>query len=356
MGEHLSAPALAECVALAERVAAHRVGRLRLARYNVLEYSKANLHRVAKQHQLSAVRISPGLQQARHVLIATIHNEAHRIGYFLDYYRALGIGQFIVIDNGSTDGLRDLLENESGVSVFSASGSYRDARFGNDWINRVLSKYCVDKWILYVDADEFLVYPHCDRKNIVALTEHLARTGRSSMNTLMVDMYSDRPIDDNRCPPGCDPAAVCSLYDRNGYQTRFDPLSKTTWIKGGVRGRLFFDDVWKGPALNKTPLVYWQRHFAFLKSSHELWPPRLNRPAQGMSGALLHFKFLADMKDKLGAETVRQQHTVEYAAYTEALGQPGSGNRSFVGAPTARYEGWPSLANDGLISADVAFL
>lgn len=339
----------------ADRPGADGVSPWRLARYNVLEYSKANLRRLAKQHQVSPVRISPGLRDARHVLIATVHNEAHRIGFFLDYYRSLGFGQFIVIDNDSTDGLQSLLAGQSGVSVFSARGSYRDARFGNDWINGVLSAYCVDKWILYVDADEFLVYPHCDAKGIAALTDYLGRTGRSSLNSLMVDMYSDRSVSDNRCPPGRDPVSVCPLYDRSGYQLRFDPVSRTSWIKGGVRGRLFFDDVWSGPALNKTPLVYWQRHFSFLKSSHQLWPPRLNQPERGISGALLHFKFLADIEDKLGAEATRRQHTAEYAAYTEALDRRRAEGPKFVGAPTVRYDGWTSLVRDGLIASDAAF-
>lgn len=355
MGKHLTAEALAACAPGADARGAGRVEAWRLACYNALEYSKANLRRIAKQNEVSPVRISTGLANARHVLIVTVHNEAHRLGFFLDYYRALGFAQFIVIDNGSTDGLRGLIEHEPGVSIFSARGSYRRARFGNDWVNGVLSKHCVGKWVLYVDADEFLVYPHCDSKGIVALTEHLARLGRHSMNSLMVDMYSDRKVSDNYCPPGVDPAAVCPLYDRSGYQLRFDPLSRTAWIKGGVRGRVFFDDVWAGPALNKTPLVYWQRHFAFLKSSHQLWPPRLNQPARGLTGALLHFKFLADIKDKLGAETVRRQHTAEYAAYTEALDSRRDEDPDFVGVPTAYYEGWPSLLRDGLISSDAAF-
>ena len=51
-------------------------------------------------------------------------------------------------------------------------GEYRDLPwvaatwFGNDWINQVINRYCQKKWVLYVDADEFLVYPHCDTRPI----------------------------------------------------------------------------------------------------------------------------------------------------------------------------------------------
>jgi len=336
-----------------------RIGALRLAWYNVFEFSKAHLRRIAKRREVSVVRLAPGFRKARHVLITTVHNEAHRIAYFLRYYRELGIEHFIIIDNRSTDGLRVMLEQEPDVSIFFARGVYRNARFGMDWVNGLLSKYCVDKWVVCADADEFLAYPYCDTRSIAGLTDHLARHGQRSLGGLMVDMYSDRQPSENVCQSGGDPVAVCPLYDRSGYQSRFDPLSRTTWIKGGVRGRLFFPDVWSGPALNKTPLVHWKAHFAYIKSSHELWPPRLNQPTRlgepRMTGALLHFKFLADFEGKLETETARQQHTVEYAAYTGLLDRGGEVRVDFVGGSTTRYEGWRSLLRDGLISTDGVF-
>ncbi|HEY3596952.1 MAG TPA: glycosyltransferase family 2 protein [Paraburkholderia sp.] len=335
-----------------------KVKALSLLLYSAVEFSKAHIRRIAKSREVSAVRMSPGLAAASHVLIMTVHNEAHRMAFFLSYYKALGFEQFIVLDNESTDGLRSLLENEPGVSVFAAKGSYKNSRFGNDWINKVLSKYCSGKWILYVDADEFFVYPHSDTKNIVELTAHLAHKRQRSMNSLMVDMYSDRKASANRCRPGENPAQVCPLYDAYGYQTRFDARSRTAWTKGGVRGRIFFEDVWAGPALNKTPLVFWKRPYAFLKSSHQLWPAHLNQPASqsgnAMTSALLHFKFLADINDKLHAESVRQQHTSEYGAYTDQLHAKRE-EPDFVGAPTARYEGWRSLLRDKLIASDDEF-
>ncbi|SIT52021.1 conserved hypothetical protein [Paraburkholderia piptadeniae] len=332
---------------------------LRLAWYNIVEFSKAHIRRIAKRREVSVVRLDPGLRKARHVLIATVHNEAHRIGFFMRYYRDLGFEHFVIIDNRSTDELRSLLASERGVSLFAADGVYRSARFGNDWVNGVLSKYCVGKWVLYVDADEFLVYPECDTRPISDLTDHLERSGQPSLNGMMVDMYSDRPVSENACASGCDPVTVCRLYDSVGYETRFDSLSRTTWIKGGVRGRLFFPDVWSGPALNKTPLARWRWHFAFVRSSHQLWPPRLNQPVPHanprMTCALMHFKFLADFKGKLDAEKTRQQHSTEYAAYMAPLCEHDEGPQ-FVGASTSRYEGWTSLLRDGLLAADSAFL
>ncbi|CAB3758201.1 glycosyltransferase family 2 protein [Paraburkholderia solisilvae] len=353
---HLPQPAAAALPKAGQR--GERAGRLSFLLYNAVEFSKAHIRRIAKAREVRAVRIAPGLPAASHVLIMTVHNEAHRMAFFLRYYKALGFEQFIVLDNDSTDGLRELLAGEPGVSLFAAHGSYKQSRFGNDWINTVLSRYCSGKWILYVDADEFFVYPHHDTRGIAALTDHLATHGQRSMNSLMLDMYSGNRTRDNACLPGEDPASVCPLYDAYGYQTRFDPRSRTTWTKGGVRGRIFFKDVWDGPALNKTPLVYWKKPYAFLKSSHQLWPARLNQPASRAGGAitsaLLHFKFLADLDDKLQAEARRQQHTSEYGAYSDQL-HVKRDEPDFVGAPTARYDGWRSLVRDRLIAGDDTF-
>jgi hypothetical protein len=211
---------------------------------------------------------------------------------------------------------------------------------------------------LHVDADEFLVFPHDDTKTIQQLTAEMDARGQMSMPCLMMDMYSDKAIEDNRCSRGEDPLPVCSLYDRSGYHSVLDKRTRTLWIKGGVRGRIFFShDILNGPALNKTPLIRWKWSYAFLKCAHEVWPPDVNAGgtrAKGFTrGALLHFKFLADIRKKVAEEASRGQHTSEYNAYA-AIAQPNAGP-TFRGAPTTLYEGWRSFARDQLISEDGSF-
>jgi hypothetical protein len=336
--------------------AASSTGTLSCAIHSLKAFAKAHIRRIARLHQVSRVWLSPGLKDASHVVVLNVYNEAHRIDAFLDHHQSIGFDEFIVVDNRSTDQLRKQLEGRPGVSYFYADGDYRRARFGIDWVNGILSKYCNGKWILYADADEFLVYPSSDVRNIRMLTDHFERTGQQSMNTLMLDMYSEHPVEQNVCPSGVHPLNVCRLYDSAGYEARVDPYSHTTWIKGGTRGRVyFFDDIWNGPALNKTALVRWRRHYAFLKSTHEVWPNHLNAPSAHaggkVSGALLHFKFLADVTERLSAESVRRQHTPEYAAYT-ARECAESAGPDLVSVQTARYETWRSLLRDHLIVSD----
>jgi hypothetical protein len=261
----------------------------------------------------------------------------------------MGFPHFIVIDNDSTDGVVEQLKSCPDVTLFAAHGSYKRARYGVDWVNYVLSKYCVGKWILHVDADEFLVCGTTTAQpvDIARITERLMAERRKSLHAMILDMYSDRPSRDNTYTPGSDPLTVCPLYDCSGYRSYYNSLEQTTWIKAGPRARLFFPDIKKGPALNKTPLIHWRRHYAFIKSAHQLFPPHLNGPGPRNVGeqqaVLLHFKFLASFTDQLAVEGTRQQHTNEYAAYRDA------GSVSFIADSTRRYEGWESMAADGLI-------
>jgi len=319
---------------------------------SVIEALKARIRVIMKSQEVVPVSISPGLQDAKHVLVTVVHNEALRIPFMLDYYRAMGFEHFIVIDNRSEDDLLKILQGKTGVSIFMANGSYKRSRFGVDWVNGILSKYCSKKWVLCVDADEFFVFPHCDTKKISNLTDFMEKNNQKSFQCLMLDMYSDKGVQNNICGMDEDPLSVCRLYDRDGYVKKYDPLNQTVWIKGGVRGRIFFsNNVWDGPALNKTPLVFWKRHYAFLRSTHLLWPPQLNGghlARQNLSGAILHFKFLADWKTKIARESLRRQHTDEYNAYSTAVTSMDDG-LNFVGAPTGEYRSWRSLEQDGLL-------
>ena len=316
------------------------------------ELWKARIRVIAKSREVSVVKIAPGLQDAKHVVVMVVHNEALRIPYMLEYYKTMGFEHFLILDNRSDDDLQNILSGKSGISIFMANGSYRFSRFGVDWVNGVLSKYCSQKWILYVDADEFFVFPHCDTKSISDLTDFMENNNQKSMQCLMLDMYSDKKVQYNICGVGQDPLSVCRFYDRDGYVKKYDRLNQAVWIKGGVRGRIFFStNVWEGPALNKTPLVFWQRHYAFLRSTHLLWPPRLNGgnvTRRKIRGALLHFKFLADWTTKISSESLRQQHTDEYNAYSAAATSMDDG-LDFIGPATVEYRSWRSLEQYGLL-------
>ena len=145
---------------------------------------------------------------------------------------------------------------------------------------------------------------------------------------------------------------VCGLFDRSGYESHFDSNSRTIWIKGGVRGRVYFRGrTWDGPALNKIPLIYVSGERLYLKSSHQVWPLSLNlgemRGAVGITGALLHFKFLSSFLHTVADAANRSEHTAEYTMYASP-----EDARNFVYTGTSNYSHWQDLSDNGLLQGE----
>jgi hypothetical protein len=319
-----------------------RMDRVRNARYGAIESAKARIRVVLKARELRNPVIREGLRTARYVAVLIVKDEAPRFPFLLKYYRELGIEHFLVIDNRSTDGLSEFLKNEDDVSTYFADGAFGNARYGIDWVNLALHRHCRDKWVLMIDADEFLVVPGAS--TVMQVSDALEEAGKRSLQAMMLDMYSYRKTDENKVPAGVDPLEVCSLYDSTGYYSRWDARSNVTWTKGGVRGRLFFPDaIWSGPALNKTPLLRWKRGDYFIKAAHQLVPRSVNGGNVLPQGVLLHFKFTVEGASKVIDPTVKSQHTEEYEAYSAVA------DSEFVGDQTVAYRGPQALVDEGIL-------
>ncbi len=316
--------------------------RWRTVRYSALESAAAHVRRIWKSREVTPVRIGAGLADARIVALLVVKDERPRFPFLLDFYRRAGVDHFLVVDNESSDDLQDYLLEQPDVSVYVAHGVFSEARYGTDWINHVARRHCVGRWVLFIDADELLMVPGANG-DLAEVCDRLERAGRRSLHALLLDMYSERPASANVVAPGANPLETCPLYDQSGYERLYDPLSQATWIKGGVRGRLFFEDILAGPALNKTPLVHWRRWDAFAQVAHRLVPRGLNRQAASAQAALLHFKFTSINAAKFDDEETVAQHTAEYEAYSDV------DSVDFRGEPTTRFTAVEDLVDHGMI-------
>jgi len=277
-----------------------------------------NLHCV----QNNTSRIRPG----DILLVCTFRNEQIRLPYFLQYYRSLGVNHFLFIDNGSTDGAQGYLAGLQDVSVWNAQGSYKRATFGVDWANALLRKYGHGHWCLVVDADELFVYPFCDTRPIRALTDWLDSSQIRSFSAMLLDMYPKGRVDEVPYQPGQDPLEITQWFDSGNYSITRNKRYGNLWIQGGPRARVFFADRPKlAPALNKIPLVKWDRRYAYVSSTHMLLPRGLNQVyeingGEKASGILMHTKFLNTFPAKAEEELKRREHyagSVEYQAYVK---------------------------------------
>ncbi|WP_259989877.1 glycosyltransferase family 2 protein [Sulfitobacter sp. S190] len=289
------------------------------------------------------------------LLFCTQRNEKIRLPYFLDYYRKQGVGHFFFVDNDSEDGAAEYLADQPDVSLWSTRASYRRSRFGVDWLNWLQRKYAHGHWVLTVDPDEFLVYPFCDTRPLRALTDWLDASSIKSFSAMLLDMYPKGRLDEQPYVAGQNPLEIASWFDSGNYTITRNHAFTNLWIQGGPRARVFFpEDPARAPALNKVPLVKWDRKYVYVSSTHMLLPRGLNQVydewgGEKASGVLLHAKFLDTFGAKAAEELERGQHyagSVEYKAYAESV----KNNPQLWCKWSEKYINWRQLEILGLMS------
>jgi len=330
------------------------------------KYSRLyRLHLLRRRLQLRALRKGRELHRVTDhtkaikprdvLLLTTLRNERLRLPYFLDYYRRLGVGHFLIIDNGSDDGSKDYLAAQPDVSLWSTWHSYAYSRAGMDWINAIARRYGVGHWLLYSDVDEFLIYPFCDTRPLPALIDWLDEAGIQSIAAMLLDMYPKGEIAKRPYTAGQNPFEIAAWFDSGNYTISRNAKFGNLWIQGGPRARVFFaDEPQNAPALNKIPLVKWRRNFVFASSSHMLLPSQLNktydsRGGEQICGCLLHAKFVEPILAKTAEETLRGEHYAggrEYQRYAAGF----SKIEDLWSPRSEKYLNWKQLEGLGLIS------
>ena len=309
-----------------------------------------------KRRQIAVIRDRTAqIEHGAVLAFVVVRNEALRLPYFLDHYRRLGVGHFLIVDNHSRDGSRDYLAAQPDVSLWATKSGYKQSRFGLDWVTWLQRRHGAGHWCLTLDADEILVYPYWETRNLQALTFRLEAEGRRSFGTMMLDMYPKGPLEQQSYLPGQDPMEVLPWFDGGNYIVQVQPRMRNLWIQGGVRARAFFSrEPRRAPTLNKVPLVRWDRSYAYVNSTHAILPRGLNavydeKGGEWLSGVLLHTKFLPVVVEKSREERQRREHFHNSALYDDYY-------HSVIASPdlwcpqSSLYSGWQQLEAMGLMS------
>jgi Glycosyl transferase family 2 len=327
-----------------------RAYRMRLRRRALL------VRAIRRRRQLSVTADrTPMIRPGDILCLMTVRDEADRLPHFLAHHRKLGVGHFLIVDNASTDGTLALLTGQPDVSVWSTGASYKSSRFGLDWLTWLQMRHGHGHWCLTLDADEILIYPYWETRSLQALTGWLEGQGRESFGALTVDMYPLGAVSAAGHDPAKSPFDTLSWFDAGNYSVQVQPKMRNLWIQGGARARAFFADApRRAPTLNKTPLVRWNRRYAYVNSTHAILPPRLNEVydvtgGEAVSGVLLHTKFLPTIIERSQSEKARREHfanAAQYGAYYDRL----MGDPVLHCATSARYTGWRQMEAMGLMS------
>jgi hypothetical protein len=309
-----------------------------------------------KRHELTPVQNrTRAIRPGQILLFSTLRNERIRLPFFLKYYRDLGVNHFLIVDNDSTDGGREFLAGQPDVSLWTTKASYRESRFGVDWLNWLARKYGCGHWCLTVDPDEFIVYPFCDTRPLRALCDWLDSSNLRTFSAMLLDMYPKGPLNAQPYAEGQNPFEIAQYFDSGNYSIHRNWYLENLWIQGGPRMRAFFADTPEAaPALNKIPLVKWDPSLVYVDSTHMILPRGLNRVydewgGEKASGCLLHAKFLDTFAVKAAEEMLRRQHyanSQEYRAYQDQMAK----HPDLWCKYSEKYINWRQLEILGLMS------
>lgn len=313
-------------------------------------------------------------------------NEIDRLQSWLAHYRAIGVGCFAVIDNGSDDGTHEYLAAQPDVILTRTTASFAAANCGMDWINAVRARISRRIWLLYTDADEQIVYRGWPERPLADLCREAESEGANTIFAFMLDMYPDGPVESGQPEEGRDLTEIAPLFDSE-YHFRLRPVKPWRhpdgWVEvvGGPRVRLMSSlqreakSSWRTywlrgqsdrvlprvprrflplalralptqmPVLAKYPLVRTQTpvHYAH---NHVVFGGNVFRE----SAVLLHFKFLADFAARVHREVERGEHYnggAEYVLYADMIRRNKGMDLRYPGS--VQFKGADQLIEMGLI-------
>ncbi|MBD2771529.1 glycosyltransferase family 2 protein [Iningainema tapete] len=284
--------------------------------------AKDGIEEAFKYYELNRVDTKEIEIQPWEILCCVVErNELLRLPYFLSYYRQKGIAKFLIVDNNSTDGSLSYLLEQSDVYTWHSTRPFSKANCGSIWLELLLRKYGVGHWCLTVDADEIFYYPDCENISIDQLCQELDKKQKTVFDAILLDMYSDKAVQDTHYTSGQNFLDVCPYFEREFYSKKeenFGNYRNHTAYWGGVRKRIFGGN----DLLSKSPLIKYNVDLILHIGQHFT-----NRPKHEIAnsrGCLLHFKFFDNFYSYVEQEVRRKEHhknAREYVRYQQVIAQ-----------------------------------
>ena len=223
------------------------------------------------------------------IVILCVKNDLRKIQMLVGHYRKLGIKRFAFLDNGSDDGTYEWLLEQSDIDIYRCYGKY-GSFIKEGWINRIASHYGFDRWVIFTDSDELIVYEGMEMHPIEEVVRFGNKHGIKRFKALMMDAYSNGEMfgkTDGIKKEYC-------WIDSDSYVERNERVGKTDIVMfdGGPRHRLMRIDDY----MSKHPLLYFEKG-TISDNAHYQYPHEEIGKAPCNLG-ILHYKFIdTDLKE-----------------------------------------------------------
>lgn len=239
------------------------------------------------------------------ILVCFYNNFENLAEKWINHYINIGIKNYVLINNNSSDNSTRILENYSNkinISFWEINDDYNCFKMCG-WKQKIMEYYGEYQYLI-VDSDELFIYKDYDK---ILFKDYVKTNNVKLMKSIMLDVYGKKSLFDN----------VLDDYiyvDKGTYKIDSNVPYKQR-IFGGPRSRLFGIN----PSLQKIPFITYNREV--YANDHYLYPWYLNNKAK-ISSYLLHYKFLPEDKEKYKKFVLDGRHwndSHEYKVYDNVL-------------------------------------
>jgi hypothetical protein len=274
------------------------------------------------------------------LVISIVRNGERYLPTWFRHYERLGVGHFVILDNGSTDATIELLRARDDVTLLQTTLPY--STHENLLKRHLVERYATERWNLFVDVDELWDYPGSAHRSIAELLAYLDATGATGVIAQMLDFVADAPLSTLPSTGWLD--EVSPYFDLSGivkrpYEFSGGSPAGVPFHRGGIRASVFGTD----NGLTKVPLVFANEQVRTFVQWHHVEGARL----ADFSTVLRHYPFSVDFARKV-EEAARSGRygavtSDEYRAYWAVMEQDPD---LCLRLPTAhRYEGVDQLVD-----------
>lgn len=250
-------------------------------------------------------------------LFSIMRNEEHILPYFFEYYKEIGVNNFVIYNDSSTDRTEEILASHKNCTILASEHKFGDTlgithnhipfRFGPFLKTQIPMKISPTGWVLVVDADEFLILPP-QYQSITSLLGYLDDIAQPYLSASLVDFYPEI-LSTRNSNPSSNPFHTSTYFDIGPYFEWDENKIEPRQLSKGIRARLlrmlakdypnlvidvygnnqgYLARTWKIPLLKNGQGVH-------LLDDHVI----NIHPNSNLKGALAHFKFTENLDQKI---------------------------------------------------------